>query len=334
MSTNQAPSPDSTPPSDRPASEPSSSTSASQQRGTRQGPETSRMQGHWLLAMLGKRVLRPGGIGLTRRLLEAAGPTSADRVIQQGPGVGRTAEVLLASRPASYKGVDPNPEGREQVAGILAAHSRQTDAEYVVADAARTGLPDGSADLVVGEAMLTIQSDDHKREIIAEVARLLAPGGRYAIHELALRADRSPEELEKIRRSISRTIKVGARPLTAPAWEELLREAGLEVTWTGTASMSLLEPSRIVEDEGVLGALRFWRNMRRTPGARDRVNAMRQSFRLQGEALSAIGMVARKPESPAPEETTAQAASATEGAAGTKDTADARDASDHEAPAS
>ena len=329
MSTNQAPSPDSTP-----ASEPSSSTSASQQRGTRQGPEASRMQGHWLLAMLGKRVLRPGGIGLTRRLLEAAGPTSADRVIELGPGVGRTAEILLASRPASYKGVDPNPEGREQVAGILAAHSRQTDAEYVVADAAHTGLPDGSADLVVGEAMLTIQSDDHKREIIAEVARLLAPGGRYAIHELALRADRSPEELEKIRRSISRMIKVGARPLTAPAWKELLREAGLEVTWTGTASMSLLEPSRIVEDEAVLGALRFWRNMRRTPGARDRVNAMRQSFRLQGEALSAIGMVARKPESPAPEETTAQAASATEGAAGTKDTADARDTSDHEAPAS
>jgi len=155
------------------------------------------MQGHWLLARLGKRVLRPGGIGLTRRLLEAAGPTSTDRVIELGPGVGRTAEILLAARPASYKGVDPSPEGREQVADVLAAHSRQTDTEYVVADAASTGLPDGSADLVVGEAMLTIQSDDHKREIIAEAARILAPGGRYAIHELALRADRSPEELEE-----------------------------------------------------------------------------------------------------------------------------------------
>ena len=281
------------------------------------------MQGHWLLARLGKRVLRPGGIGLTRRLLEAAGPTSTDRVIELGPGVGRTAEILLAARPASYKGAD-----------ILAAHSRQTDTEYVVADAASTGLPDVSADLVVGEAMLTIQSDDHKREIIAEAARILAPGGRYAIHELALRADRSPEELEEIRRSISRTIKVGARPLTAPAWEALLREAGLEVTWTGTASMSLLEPSRIIEDEGVLGALRFWRNMRRTPGARDRVNAMRQSFRLQGEALSAIGMVARKPESPAPEEAVEQAANATEGAEDTIVTEDARDVSDHVAPAS
>ena len=108
MSTNQVPEPDSTF-----SSEPSSSTSAPQQRGTRQGPEASRMQGHWLLARLGKRVLRPGGIGLTRRLLEAAGPTSTDRVIELGPGVGRTAEILLAARPASYKGVDPSPEGRD-----------------------------------------------------------------------------------------------------------------------------------------------------------------------------------------------------------------------------
>ena len=71
--------------------------------------------------------------------------------------------------------------------------------------------------------------------------------------------------------------------------------------------------------------------MRRTPGARDRVNAMRQSFRLQGEALSAIGMVARKPESPAPKGATEQAANATEGA---EDARDVSDHSDHVAPSS
>ena len=58
---------------------------------------------------------------------------------------------------------------------------------------------------------------------------------------------------------------------------------------------------------------------------------MRQSFRLQGEALSAIGMVARKPESPAPKGATEQAANATEGA---EDARDVSDHSDHVAPAS
>ncbi|QQO79147.1 class I SAM-dependent methyltransferase [Actinomyces sp. HMT897] len=251
------------------------------------------MQGHWLLARLGKRVLRPGGIDLTRRMLAAAALAPGERVVELGPGVGRTAELLLARHPSSYHGVDPNPEGRKQVAAVLERHP---GAEYVVADAAATGLPAASADLVVGEAMLTIQSDEHKREIVAEAVRLLAPGGRYAIHELALRGDRSPAELEAARKELSRTIRVGARPLPLEAWKDLLTDAGLVVEWTGTAPMHLLEPGRLVQDEGLLGAARFWRNVRRTPGARDRVRAMRQAFQLQGELLSAVGMVARRPQ--------------------------------------
>ena len=265
---------------------------AGQGHGQRTAPEASRMQGHWLLARLGKRVLRPGGIDLTRRMLAAAALAPRERVVELGPGVGRTAELLLARHPSSYHGVDPNPEGRDQVAAILDKHP---GAEYVVADAAATGLPDASADLVVGEAMLTIQSDEHKREIVAEAVRLLAPGGRYAIHELALRGDRSPAELEAARKELSRTIRVGARPLPLEAWKDLLTDAGLVVEWTGTAPMHLLEPGRLVQDEGLLGAARFWRNVRRTPGARDRVRAMRQAFQLQGELLSAVGMVARRP---------------------------------------
>ena len=266
---------------------------AGQGHGQRTAPEASRMQGHWLLARLGKRVLRPGGIDLTRRMLAAAKLELGERVVELGPGVGRTAELLLARHPSSYHGVDPNPEGRDQVAAILDKHP---GAEYVVADAAATGLPAASADLVVGEAMLTIQSDEHKREIVAEAVRLLAPGGRYAIHELALRGDRSPAELEAARKELSRTIRVGARPLPLEAWKDLLTDAGLVVEWTGTAPMHLLEPGRLVQDEGLLGAARFWRNVRRTPGARDRVRAMRQAFQLQGELLSAVGMVARRPQ--------------------------------------
>lgn len=266
---------------------------AGQGHGQRTAPEASRMQGHWLLARLGKQVLRPGGIDLTRRMLAAAALAPGERVVELGPGVGRTAELLLARHPSSYHGVDPNPEGRKQVAAVLARHP---GAEYVVADAAATGLPAASADLVVGEAMLTIQSDEHKREIVAEAVRLLAPGGRYAIHELALRGDRSPAELEAARKELSRTIRVGARPLPLEAWKDLLTDAGLVVEWTGTAPMHLLEPGRLVQDEGLLGAARFWRNVRRTPGARDRVRAMRQAFQLQGELLSAVGMVARRPQ--------------------------------------
>ena len=62
--------------------------------------------------------------------------------------------------------------------------------------------------------------------------------------------------------------------------------------------MRLLEPRRLIADEGLLGAFRFFRAVRRTPGARDRIRAMRQAFRAQGELLTAVAIVARKPAPP------------------------------------
>lgn len=261
-------------------------------KGERSGPEAGRMQGHWLLAKLGKRILRPGGRALTAKLLEQAKPSGDDDIVELGPGVGATAEVLLRANPRSYRGVDPNPEGRDAVKNILKKHPR---ADYVVADARETGLEDASADLVVGEAMLTIQDDAGKSAIVAEAARLLRPGGRYAIHEMAWLPDHTDEERETARRELSRVIKVGARPLTLEGWKELLATHGLEAEWHDRAPLHLLEPRRIVSDEGLWGALRFWNNARRLPGASDRLKAMRQGFQLQGKLMGGIVILARKP---------------------------------------
>ena len=260
--------------------------------GERSGPEAGRMQGHWLLAKLGKRILRPGGRALTAKLLEQAKPAGDDDIVELGPGVGATAEVLLRANPRSYRGVDPNPEGRDAVKNILKKHPR---ADYVVADARDTGLDDTCADLVVGEAMLTIQDDAGKNAIVAEAARLLRPGGRYAIHEMAWLPDHTDEERETARKELSRVIKVGARPLTLEGWTELLAAHGLEAEWHDRAPLHLLEPRRIVSDEGLWGALRFWNNARRLPGASDRLKAMRQGFQLQGKLMGGIVILARKP---------------------------------------
>lgn len=55
------------------------------------GLDTSRMPGHWLLARSGKRVLRPGGRALTRRMLDALAIGPADAVVELAPGFGVTA---------------------------------------------------------------------------------------------------------------------------------------------------------------------------------------------------------------------------------------------------
>jgi hypothetical protein len=100
---------------------------------------------------------------------------------------------------------------------------------------------------------------------------------------------------EAIRHDLSDEIHVGVRPLTAREWHELLAEAGLNVVTQHTAPMHLLEPGRLVRDEGLLRALRFAWNVLTHAAARRRVATMRRVFRKYADHLAAIALVAEKP---------------------------------------
>jgi SAM-dependent methyltransferase len=261
-------------------------------------PSSSRaddsVAGHWLLARLGKRVLRPGGVELTRTLLARAELTGAD-VLELAPGLGRTAAEILARGPRSYLGAESDPDAANVVRGVLTEFGSDKGAVRVT-DAAATGLPDASSDVVVGEAMLTMQGDAAKHAIVAEASRVLRPHGRYAIHELALTPDSVSAEISAdIRHSLARAIKVNARPLTIAEWSQLLADHGLVVDHVATAPMALLKPRRVIADEGFFGALRFARNVLVHRDARKRVLTMRRTFRRHRERLTAVAIVAHKP---------------------------------------
>lgn len=254
-----------------------------------EGRRADNAPGHWLLARLGKRVLRPGGLELTRDLLRHAEITGSD-VVELAPGLGRTATDILAADPRSYVGVEKDPDAARLTERVVGARGR-----VVTEDAASTGLPDASADVVLAEAMLTMQSDASKRAIIAEAARVLRPGGRYAIHELGLVPDDLDAEFTtELRRELARVIKVNARPLTVAEWRALLEEAGLVVEWTSVAPMALLQVRRNIADEGPLGVLRIVRNVLRDADARRRVLAMRSLFRRHRDTLRGVAVVARR----------------------------------------
>lgn len=246
--------------------------------------------GHWLLARLGKTVLRPGGRKLTEAMV-AALPVEGSDLVELAPGVGLTARLLLARGPASYVGIEENADAAGLTASVVGDRGR-----VVTGNARATGLADGSADLVVGEAMLTMHTDPAKAQIVTEVARVLRPGGRYAFHELALVPDAIPEEVAtEVRRGLARSIKVNARPLTLSEWRALLTEHGLEVERVQTADMALLKVRRVLADEGLLGTLRIGRNYLRDPEARHRVNRMWRTFHRYRRSIEAVSIIATKP---------------------------------------
>ncbi len=251
-----------------------------------------KMPGHWLLAKMGKRVLRPGGLELTRVMLEGLDIQARDAVVEFAPGLGVTARIMLSRKPESYTAVERDEAAAAEVRRYLDGPRQQCQ----LGSAEQTGLPDQSATVVYGEAMLTMQGAPQKQRIVAEAFRLLKPGGRYGIHELSLTPDDLPETVqEDISREMSRNIHVGARPLSAREWRDLLTGAGFQIQSEATAPMHLLEPRRVIRDEGLLRALRFVLNVLRTPEARKRVFSMRRMFRKHRRHLAAITYVAVKP---------------------------------------
>lgn len=252
--------------------------------------KTADLPGHWLFARLGKRVLRPGGLGLTHRMLADANIAGAD-VVELAPGMGRTARDILTHAPGTYTGVEADDHAAGVVRSVVGDKGR-----VVTGQASETGLADDSADVVIGEAMLTMQTNAHKSEIMREAFRVLRPGGRYAIHEMMLQPADVPDAVkDEVRTALARSIKVNARPLTAAEWTELLTEAGFEVEKVGYAPMALLEPHRLIADEGLFGALRFVFNVLRDADARARVLNMRATFRRHRKNMAAIEVIAAKP---------------------------------------
>jgi SAM-dependent methyltransferase len=248
------------------------------------------MPGHWLLARLGKRALRPGGTAMTSRLLRDACLSAAD-VVEFAPGLGRTAMEILGRRPKSYVGVERDPDAARMVGELVAARG-----ECRNLDATATGLPDASADVVVGEAMLTMQTEQGKRAIVREATRVLRPGGRYAIHEMALQPDDiDPAIATQACRGLARSIKVNARLLTVAEWRALLEGAGLVVEVVRTTPMALLRLRRNVADEGVVGTLRVVGNILRSRDVRHRVVDMWKTFHQHRHSIVAVSLIARMP---------------------------------------
>jgi SAM-dependent methyltransferase len=253
------------------------------------GVPAERAPGHWLLARLGKRVLRPGGVELTHKLLDSLDIGPRDDVVELAPGLGATTALVLQQRPRSYRGVDRDPSSTARVAAMLDGASQ----EVRQGTAADTGLSATSADVVFGEAYLTMQPASQKARILAEIARISRPGARFGIHEIAFApTDIDEATARRVTDDLTGSIKVSVNPLTMAGWIALLEEAGFEPRERHVAPLHLLEPRRLVADEGYLGTARFVCNTLRDRDARARVIAMRTAMRANAANLQACAITA------------------------------------------
>jgi ubiquinone/menaquinone biosynthesis C-methylase UbiE len=248
-------------------------------------------QGHWILAKMGKKVLRPGGKELTLELINSLRIQRTDDVVEFAPGLGYTASVALQKQPKTYTGVELNESAASLLRGIINGEDRK----IIVGNAANSTLKENSADKVYGEAMLTMQADHRKSEIIREAHRILKKGGLYGIHELGLYPDGLNEEIKlDIQKQLGHTIKVTARPMTQSEWTSLLEKEGFKIVKVVSNAMSLLEFKRVIDDEGIFSTIKIVFNILTHPKERKRILAMRNTFRKYNQHMNAIAIIAKK----------------------------------------
>jgi hypothetical protein len=97
-----------------------------------------------------------------------------------------------------------------------------------------------------------------------------------------------------VERALTGVVHHGVRPLSVSEWRALLEAKGFRVTAVETAPMALLEPVRVVRDEGLMRAVRFALNVARDREGRRRVLEMRRVFRQHRGQIAAACLVAER----------------------------------------
>lgn len=121
---------------------------------------------------------------MRRDTVERAGVAPGQSVLDVGCGTGSlTLAAKAAAGSGDVHGIDPAPEMIE-VARKKAARKR-VDIDFQLGVIERLPFPDATFDVVLSSLMLHHLPDDLKRTGLAEVARILKPGGRFFAVDMA-----------------------------------------------------------------------------------------------------------------------------------------------------
>jgi arsenite methyltransferase len=145
-----------------------------------------------------------------------------ETVLDLGSGAG--ADILISAKRVGPSGraigLDMTDEMLD-LARANAAHAGAENVEFLKGYIEDIPLPDDSVDVVISNCVINLAAD--KRKVLAEAARVLRPGGRFAVSDVI--AD--PDMDEATRTDMQQWTGCVAGALTRTEFAQALAEAGL-----------------------------------------------------------------------------------------------------------
>jgi SAM-dependent methyltransferase len=196
------------------------------------------------LAVLGKRVIHPGGRASTGQLLAWAELQPGERALDIGCGVATTALRLARECRASVVAADLSPLMRERASRAVEAAGLAGRVEVAAADILDMPYPDDSFDCVIAEAVTMFVG---RPRAAAELVRVCRPGGRVLATEFYWR--RPPTAAAK--EIFLGQVCPGLRFDGIEEWVEIYGRAGLTELRTATGPFEMMTPRGFLTDEGL-----------------------------------------------------------------------------------
>jgi SAM-dependent methyltransferase len=165
--------------------------------------------------------LHPGGEATTRRALELIGLAAGERLLDVASGTGASAVLAAREFGCLVAGVDYGADAVRVAHGTADAAGLCDQVAFIVGDAEALPYSEGEFDAVLCECSICTFPD--KARAIAEMCRVLRPGGRVAISDVVVDPERLPAELT----GPLATIACVGSALSVAGYQELLVAAGL-----------------------------------------------------------------------------------------------------------
>ena len=204
-----------------------------------------------LLAVLGKKVIRPGGLGASETIFRIADLQAGQKVLDIGCGVGTTAIQLTSRFACRVTAVDIDKRMIEYAKTNIRKAGMAEQIALKRGDIQALPFADGVFDAVTIEAVSMFTRDQGAS--IKEAVRVCRPGGYVFDHEFVW-AESPPDELRYL---FDTMVCPGMSFDTEREWIELYQSAGQEDTQCISVPFDLLTPRGMLRDEGLTGTVAF-----------------------------------------------------------------------------
>mgnify|MGYP000847792045 FL=1 len=199
------------------------------------------------LAELGATDLHPLGERATGRLVAALRPQHGERLLAVGCGRGRTMARQILSAGVHVDGVDVLPSMLRVARRRLQLTGAASRSALALASGSALPWATGSYHAVYTESVLGFQDAGTARRMLAELRRVLQPGGRYVANEAVWKRGSDPAAAAAVYAAAVADFGSGpASPQfwTVDDWTRVMEEAGFQVA----CAMPLAETSSAVTE--------------------------------------------------------------------------------------